>query len=260
MKCWLSSLDRKTLDPTVSLLMSAISWPQSPNCKASTLDTRKHVREKLYGGSEHMWGSSYVITHSPIWKIPTALSAGPWLAPCTGWFAPHRRPAVNCKFLRRVVRGAVAAVGLFPAASYLSWAPLGHRCGEKKLSQVHQETNLLFINSSQRRQHTNQYFTFWFASRQVISTRRHGHLYGCRRCNDGPVVVVMETDALLFGRGEDSAGHYLCSFLDLIQQWVTAGWKGKETEIKKVQEIYKDGFDWICVSVTLSPVPCFPGL
>lgn len=37
MKCWFSSLERKTLEPSVSLLMSAISWTQSPNCKASTL-------------------------------------------------------------------------------------------------------------------------------------------------------------------------------------------------------------------------------
>lgn len=37
MKCWLSSLDRKTLEPLVRLLISAISWPQSPSCIASTL-------------------------------------------------------------------------------------------------------------------------------------------------------------------------------------------------------------------------------
>lgn len=37
MKQWLSSLDRKILDPVVSLLISAISWPQSPSCTASTL-------------------------------------------------------------------------------------------------------------------------------------------------------------------------------------------------------------------------------
>lgn len=142
----------------------------------------------------------------------------------------------------------------------------GHRwvnAVEKKLSQVHQETSLLFINTSQRRQRRQrrqQYFTFWFASIQVIGTRRHGHLYGCRRRNDGPVMVVMETDALLFGRGEDSAGHYLCSFLDLIQQWVTAGWKGKETDIKKGSRNLQR---WVWLDLcecVLSPVPCFPGL
>lgn len=47
MKRWLSSLDRKTLDPSVSLLMSAISWPQSPNCNASTLDTREYMRTEM---------------------------------------------------------------------------------------------------------------------------------------------------------------------------------------------------------------------
>lgn len=40
-KLWLSSLDRKILDPSISLLISATSWPQSPNCSASTLGQNK---------------------------------------------------------------------------------------------------------------------------------------------------------------------------------------------------------------------------
>lgn len=69
--------------------------------------------------------------------------------------------------------------------------------------------------------------TFGSASGQVVGTRRHGHLYGCRRGHYSPVVVVMETDALVFGGRQDGAGHHLCSFLDLIQQRVAASWEGR---------------------------------
>ncbi len=69
--------------------------------------------------------------------------------------------------------------------------------------------------------------TFWSTSWQVIGTCRNGHLYGCRRRNYSAVMVVMETDALVFSWGKDSTGHYLCSFLDLIKQWVTASWNAQ---------------------------------
>lgn len=44
-KLWLSSLDRKIFDPSVSLLISATSWPQSPNCIASTLGKNNNKKQ-----------------------------------------------------------------------------------------------------------------------------------------------------------------------------------------------------------------------
>lgn len=60
------------------------------------------------------------------------------------------------------------------------------------------------------------------ARRKIIGTGGRGHLDGCIGSGHGPIVVVVETDALLFGRREHGAGHHLCRFLDFLQERVAA--------------------------------------
>lgn len=66
--------------------------------------------------------------------------------------------------------------------------------------------------------------TFGPKRRQVIVACWHRHLYGGGGRHHGPVMVVLETDALVLSGGEDGARHHLCSLLDLIQQRVCACW------------------------------------
>lgn len=131
-KCWLSSLVRKTLVPSISLLMSAISWPQSPNWKASTLDTREVAKMGITQREEkRVYFTLLQHCFSPFWCITATLSAGFWLASVATCLVlgAHRGPAVRCNILRGVMWWAVAAVGLFPAPAHLTRTPLGQHCG-----------------------------------------------------------------------------------------------------------------------------------
>lgn len=89
--------------------------------------------------------------------------------------------------------------------------------------------------------------TFRFPVRVVVRTRGNGHLYGRRWSKDGAVVVIVEADALLLGGGEDSAGHHLRSFLDLIQEGFTDscadGWRNGDQTKPSKNSRDKNSFD-----------------
>lgn len=111
--------------------------------------------------------------------------------------------------------------------------------------------------------------TFWSVRRQVIGTSRHGHLNGRRGSNYGSVVVLMETDALMFRRWKDSTGYYLRSFLNLIQEWVTASsGRGGHKYIHEqiLWNVYRRWAqlevccECVWMDLSRSPAACFPGL
>lgn len=110
--------------------MSAISWPQSPNCKASTLDTRWHRETSITQIGDRVYFTLIRCCCSPFWCVPAALSAGLWLAPRPRWLVlgAQRGPAVGRNILRGVM-WAGTAVGLFPASTHLPRTPLGQHCG-----------------------------------------------------------------------------------------------------------------------------------
>lgn len=67
-----------------------------------------------------------------------------------------------------------------------------------------------------------QLLTFCSVRRKIIGASRRGHLNRCRGSSYSPIMVLMETDALLFSWREHSTGHDLCSFLNFLQEGVAA--------------------------------------
>lgn len=75
-----------------------------------------------------------------------------------------------------------------------------------------------------------QLLTFCSVRREIIGASRHGHLNRCRGSCYSPIMVVMETDALLFSWRKHSTGHDLCSFLNFLQEGVAASCEAQEHE------------------------------
>lgn len=64
--------------------------------------------------------------------------------------------------------------------------------------------------------------TFCSVTREIVSASRRGHLNRCSGSSYSPIMVLMETDALLFSGRKYSTGHNLCSFLNFLQDGVGA--------------------------------------
>lgn len=59
--------------------------------------------------------------------------------------------------------------------------------------------------------------TFAAVWRDTVSAGGHCNLHNSRGCHHSPVMIIMESNTSVLCWGKNSAGHHLCSLLNLIQ-------------------------------------------